>query len=64
MLCSYTKFEQTVNNWDLVDGSAEHIVGAFLMDKSKKPLKGKGLILKKWIHAQIARYLLASNYGT
>lgn len=30
-----TKF---INNWDLVDGSAEHIVGDFLMDKSKKPL--------------------------
>jgi len=30
-----TKF---INNWDLVDGSAEHIVGDFLVDKSKKPL--------------------------
>jgi len=30
-----TKF---INNWDLVDGSAEYIVGDFLMDKSKKPL--------------------------
>jgi 3-methyladenine DNA glycosylase AlkD len=27
-----------VNNWDLVDASAEHIVGAFLMERSKKPL--------------------------
>jgi 3-methyladenine DNA glycosylase AlkD len=27
-----------VNNWDLVDASAEHIVGAFLLGKSKKPL--------------------------
>jgi 3-methyladenine DNA glycosylase AlkD len=27
-----------VNNWDLVDASAEHIVGAFLMDKGKRPL--------------------------
>lgn len=53
----YLKNTQSVNNWDLVDGSAEHIVGAFLMDKSKKPLKGKDLILKKRIHAQIARYL-------
>ena len=34
----YLKNTQSVNNWDLVDGSAEHIVGAFLMDKSKKPL--------------------------
>ena len=30
-----TKF---INNWDLVDSSAGHIVGAFLFDKSKKPL--------------------------
>jgi hypothetical protein len=27
-----------VNNWDLVDASAQHIVGAFLEKKSKKPL--------------------------
>ena len=27
-----------INNWDLVDSSAEHIVGAFLMDKAKTPL--------------------------
>ena len=30
-----TKF---INNWDLVDSSAGHIVGAFLFNKSKKPL--------------------------
>ena len=34
----YLENTQFVNNWDLVDGSAEHIVGAFLIDKSKKPL--------------------------
>ncbi|MCX5880625.1 MAG: DNA alkylation repair protein [Deltaproteobacteria bacterium] len=27
-----------INNWDLVDASAEHIVGAFLSDKSLEPL--------------------------
>ena len=27
-----------INNWDLVDTSAEHIIGEFLRDKSKKPL--------------------------
>jgi 3-methyladenine DNA glycosylase AlkD len=27
-----------VNNWDLVDSSAEHIVGAYLMNKSKSVL--------------------------
>lgn len=30
-----TKF---INNWDLVDSSAEHIVGAHLRDRDKKPL--------------------------
>lgn len=34
----YLENTQFINNWDLVDGSAHHIVGAFLMDKSKKPL--------------------------
>jgi 3-methyladenine DNA glycosylase AlkD len=36
-----------INNWDLVDVSAEHVVGAFLKNKSKKPLyrlaRSKGL---------------------
>lgn len=31
----YLKNTEFVNNWDLVDSSAEHIVGAYLMDKSK-----------------------------
>ncbi|MDB9822442.1 DNA alkylation repair protein [Deltaproteobacteria bacterium] len=34
----YLMNTQFVNNWDLVDGSAEHIVGAFLMDKSREQL--------------------------
>jgi 3-methyladenine DNA glycosylase AlkD len=34
----YLKNTRYVNNWDLVDASAEHIVGAFVMGKSKKPL--------------------------
>ena len=34
----YLKSTQFINNWDLVDSSAGHIVGAFLFDKSKKPL--------------------------
>jgi len=34
----YMKNTRFVNNWDLVDGSAGHIVGAFLMGKDKKPL--------------------------
>jgi 3-methyladenine DNA glycosylase AlkD len=27
-----------INNWDLVDASAEHIPGAYLFDKSRQPL--------------------------
>jgi 3-methyladenine DNA glycosylase AlkD len=34
----YLENTRYVNNWDLVDASAEHIVGAFLMGRSKKPL--------------------------
>lgn len=34
----YLKNSSFVNNWDLVDCSAEHIVGAYLMDKNKRPL--------------------------
>ena len=34
----YLKHTEFINNWDLVDSSAEHIVGAYLMDKSKAVL--------------------------
>lgn len=34
----YLKSTRFINNWDLVDTSAEHIVGAYLMDKSRRPL--------------------------
>ena len=34
----YLKHTKYINNWDLVDLSAEHIVGSFLMDKGKKPI--------------------------
>jgi 3-methyladenine DNA glycosylase AlkD len=34
----YLKSTEFINNWDLVDTSAEHIVGAYLTDKSKRPL--------------------------
>jgi len=34
----YFKNTRYINNWDLVDTSAEHIIGAFLMEKSKKSL--------------------------
>jgi 3-methyladenine DNA glycosylase AlkD len=34
----YLENTHYINNWDLVDASAEHIVGAFLKGKSRKPL--------------------------
>ena len=34
----YLKHTSCINNWDLVDCSAEHIVGAYLADKSRKKL--------------------------
>jgi 3-methyladenine DNA glycosylase AlkD len=34
----YLQQTEFINNWDLVDCSAAQIVGAFLLDKSRKPL--------------------------
>jgi|ERR1700754_2634275 len=36
----YLAHTEFINNWDLVDLSAPHIVGAYLVDKSRKPLYG------------------------
>ena len=34
----YLRNTRRINNWDLVDASAEHIVGAYLLERDKKPL--------------------------
>ncbi len=34
----YMSHLERVDNWDLVDGSAEHIVGAYLADRDRSPL--------------------------
>jgi len=34
----YLKHLEHINNWDLVDSSAGHIVGAYLSDKDKRPI--------------------------
>ncbi len=34
----YLGHTRCINNWDLVDASAEHIVGAYLSDRSREPL--------------------------
>lgn len=36
----YLENTRFINNWDLVDSSAEHIVGAYLRDRDKRPLYG------------------------
>ena len=35
---AYLKHTEFINNWDLVDISAEHIVGAYLFNKNRRPL--------------------------
>ena len=35
---SYLRHTESINNWDLVDSSAEHIVGAHLFSKDRKPI--------------------------
>jgi len=35
----YLENTQYINNWDLVDLSAEHIVGAYLWERSRAPLR-------------------------
>jgi 3-methyladenine DNA glycosylase AlkD len=35
----YLQNTRYINNWDLVDCSAEHIVGAFLRERSRSPLQ-------------------------
>lgn len=35
----YLKHTRFINNWDLVDSSAEHVVGAYLRDRPRAPLR-------------------------
>jgi len=35
---AYLRHSKYINNWDLVDVTAKHIIGAFLMDKDRAPL--------------------------
>ncbi len=35
----YLEHTAQINNWDLVDASAEHIVGAYLVSRSRAPLR-------------------------
>jgi 3-methyladenine DNA glycosylase AlkD len=44
----YLQNTRYINNWDFVDTSADHIVGAFLKGKSKKPLSDLALSSDLW----------------
>ncbi len=44
----YLKNTQFINNWDLVDSSAHHIIGAFLVDKRKEPLYSLAKSMNLW----------------
>jgi 3-methyladenine DNA glycosylase AlkD len=45
---SYLAYARYVNNWDLVDCSAEHIVGAHLRERSRVPLRGLAASASVW----------------
>ena len=45
---TYLANTRFINNWDLVDASAPHIVGAHLADKSRKPLTGLARSQSLW----------------
>jgi 3-methyladenine DNA glycosylase AlkD len=44
----YLKNTQFINSWDLVDSSAHHIIGAFLVDKSKEQLYSLAKSMNLW----------------
>ena len=44
----YLRSTSFINNWDLVDLSAEHIVGAYLLDRSQEPLDRLALSCSLW----------------
>ena len=46
-----------INNWDLVDASAEHVVGAYVSDKSREPLyqlaKARDILLPRLMSGEV-----------
>jgi 3-methyladenine DNA glycosylase AlkD len=57
----YLKKTKFINSWDLVDGSAHHIVGDYLMDKNKAPLYRLAKSEDLWETLKIARILLTDR---
>jgi 3-methyladenine DNA glycosylase AlkD len=60
----YLKHTRWINNWDLVDLSAEHIVGHFLREKDKTPLyrlAGSELLWERRIAVLATFHLIKRN---
>jgi len=63
----YLKNTELINNWDLVDSSAHHIVGPYLMDKSKAPLyelAQSGLLWERRIAIMATFYYIKNDKYT
>jgi len=61
----YLAHSSRINNWDLVDLSAPHIVGKYLLDKNKKPLQKLVVSPSLWerrIAIVATQYFIRSNY--
>ncbi|MFA6378248.1 MAG: DNA alkylation repair protein [Candidatus Omnitrophota bacterium] len=61
---AYLKNTRYINNWDLVDLSAEKIIGPFLADKSKAPLIRLARSLSLWERriAILSTFYFIKNY--
>lgn len=61
----YVRHIRYVNNWDLVDLTAEHIIGAWLQDRDKQPLlkwaRSKNLWERRIAVLSTFRYIKQSN---
>jgi 3-methyladenine DNA glycosylase AlkD len=63
----YLKNTRYINNWDLVDLSAYHIVGPYLMDKSREPLfelANSGSLWERRIAIMSTFYFIKNNEFT
>lgn len=66
--CYLSHIAQHINNWDLVDVSAPHVVGAYLLNESKKPLlvlaKSKNMWERRVAIVATARCIAYGDYDT
>ena len=59
----YLRYKQYINNWDLVDLSAEHVVGAYLLARDRKPIYRLARSKSLWDRriAMLARFILCAR---